>query len=106
MSFSALENSLTNFVLRFSRLQHDIQYFNKFGRSSTQRKSAHDHQRIFRILITTATTVRNILLMVENIITSHTGIAHHVEHNPEGTQPHHGFNLLISVECACIEHDP
>jgi len=35
---------------------------------------------------------------VETIITSHTGIAHYVEHNTQGTPPHHGFSLLISVE--------
>jgi len=38
------------------------------------------------------------------IITSHTGIAYGVERNAQGTQPHHGFSLLISVECACAEH--
>jgi len=32
------------------------------------------------------------------IIVSHTGIAYHVEHNGQGTPPHHGFSLLISVE--------
>jgi len=45
---------------------------------------------MFRILITTAAIVRNIRLMVDNIITSHMGIAYHVEHNAQGTQPHHG----------------
>jgi len=41
--------------------------------------------------------------MVETIITSHTGIAYSVERNAQGTQPQHGFNLMISVECACVD---
>ena len=49
-------------------------------------------------MITTATTARNIQLIAWTIITSHTGTAYHVEHNAQGTRPHHGFNLLISVE--------
>jgi len=40
------------------------------------------------------------------IITSHTGIAHRVEHDAQGTLLHHSFSLLISVECACVEHYP
>jgi len=33
------------------------------------------------------------------------GMAYHVEHNAQSTlPPHHGFSLLISVECA--EHYP
>jgi len=37
----------------------------------------------------------------------HTAIAHHFEHkNAQGTPPHHGFSLLISVECACVELYP
>jgi len=43
---------------------------------------------------------------IQTIIASHTGIAYHVEHNAQGKQPHHGFNLLISVECACVEYYP
>jgi len=43
---------------------------------------------------------------VEIIVTSHTGIEYHVEHNAQGTPAHHGFNLLISVECACAKHYP
>jgi len=42
---------------------------------------AHDQQRTFRIMITTAATAGNIRLIVETIIASHTGIAYHVEHN-------------------------
>jgi len=34
-----------------------------------------------------------------------TPLAHCVERSAHGT-PHHGFNLLISVECACVEHYP
>jgi len=48
-------------------------------------------------MITTAATARNNRLIVETIVTSHTGIAHHVEHDAQGTPPHHGFSLLISV---------
>jgi len=47
---------------------------------------------------TRTATARDIRLIVETIITSHTGIAYHLEHNAQGT-PHQGFNLLISVEC-------
>jgi len=39
--------------------------------------------------------------MVENIITSHTGIAYHVEHNAQGA-----LRFQFSVECACVEHYP
>ena len=35
------------------------------------------------------------------IIASHTGISSHVEQNAEGTAPHQGFSLLISVELTC-----
>jgi len=62
---------------------------------------AHDQQRMFSIMITVAATACNIRLIVETIIASHMGIADHVEHNPEGTPPHQGFSLLISVEFAC-----
>jgi len=55
---------------------------------------------------TTAATERNFPLIVETIITSHTGIVYYLEHNAEGTPPHHGFSLLISVECTCVEHYP
>ena len=36
----------------------------------------------------------------------HTGIACHVAYNAQGTPLHHGFSLLISVECACVKHYP
>jgi len=49
-------------------------------------------------MITTAATACNIPLIVETIIASHTGMAY-VEHNAQGTPPHHGFSLLISVDC-------
>jgi len=62
---------------------------------------AHDQQRTFRIIITAAGTARNIRLIAETIITSHTGIVYHVEHNVEGTPPHQNFSLLIIVEFAC-----
>jgi len=76
----------------------------KFGSFQTQHKRAHDQQRMFRIMLTTAATVRNIRLIVETIIASHTDIACHFEHNAEGTPRHHGFSPLIIVECACAEH--
>jgi len=37
---------------------------------------------------------------------SHTCRAYHVEHNAQGTPPHHGFNILINIECACVEYYP
>jgi len=55
-------------------------------------------------VITTAATAGNIRLIVEMIIASHTCIAHYLEHNTQGMRPHHGFSLLISAECACVEH--
>jgi len=51
-------------------------------------------------MITTASTACNIRLIVETIIASHTGNTY-VEHNAQGTPPHHGFSLLISVDC-CV----
>ena len=57
-------------------------------------------------MIIMAATARNIRLIEETVIASHTGIAHHVEHNVQGTPLHHGFSQLISVECACVEHYP
>jgi len=48
-------------------------------------------------------TGRNIQLIVETSITSHTDIAYHFEHNAHGTPPHLGVNLLISVECTYVE---
>jgi len=55
-------------------------------------------------MLKTAATARNIRLMVENIIMPHKGVAHHFEHDAQGTPPHHGFSLFISVEFACVEH--
>jgi len=57
-------------------------------------------------MITTGATARNIRLIAETIIASHTGIAYHNERNAQGTPPHHSFNPLISAECACVEHYP
>ena len=51
-----------------------------------------------------AATERNIRLIVETIIMSHTGITYRIEHNAQGTLPHHGFSLLISVAYTCVEH--
>ena len=49
-----------------------------------------------------AATEHNIGLVVGKILTSHTGIAYHVEHNAQGMPPHHSFSLLISVKmCVC-----
>jgi len=53
-----------------------------------------------------AATACNIQLIVETIITSHTDISYCIEHNAQGTPPHHGFSLLISVVCVCVEHCP
>jgi len=47
---------------------------------------AHDQQRTFRIMITAAATARNIRLIAETIIASHTGMVY-VEHKAEGTPP-------------------
>jgi len=48
-------------------------------------------------MITTAITTRNVRLIVETIITSHTRIAYPVEHYAEGKTPHHRFSILIST---------
>jgi len=42
-----------------------------------QHKSAYDQQPTFSIMMTTVATARNIRLIIETIIMSHTGIAHH-----------------------------
>jgi len=39
-------------------------------------------------------------------ITSHMGKAYHVEYDAQGASLHYGFSLLISVECARVEHYP
>jgi len=31
-------------------------------------------------------------------------IEYHIEHKTQGTPPHHGFGVLISVECAYVEY--
>jgi len=62
---------------------------------------AHDQQRTIRVFTTAAATARNIRLIVETIIASHTSIANHVGHIAEGTSPHQGFSVLISVEFTC-----
>jgi len=53
-------------------------------------------------MITTAATAGNIrpIGIAETIFASHTCLAHYLEHNAQGTPPHHGFSLLISAECA------
>jgi len=82
----------------------------RFDSFQTQHKRAHDHQRPYRIIITTVATACNNRLIVETIITSNTGIAaiaYDVEHNAQGTPPHHGFSLLMSVQSIipeCIVH--
>ena len=53
-----------------------------------------------------AATECNIRLIAETIITSHTGTAYNVEHNAQGTPPHHDFSPLISVECAYVKFYP
>ena len=45
-------------------------------------------------MITTAAIADTIRLIVETIITSHMGIAHHAV----------ASRFLITVECACVEH--
>ena len=62
-------------------------------------KRAHDRQRTFRIMTTTAATEHNIRLIVENIITSHAGIACHVEHNAQSTLPHYGSACWLVLSC-------
>jgi len=52
---------------------------------------AHDQQLMFGIMITAATTARNIRLIIETIIASHMGKAYHVDHNAKGMPPHQGF---------------
>ena len=49
-------------------------------------------------MVIMAATERNIRLIAEIIITSHTDIAYHVEQNAQGTPFQHGFSLLTSVE--------
>ena len=49
--------------------------------SAATHARANDQRRTFRIMITTAATARNMRLIVETIIASHTGVAYHVEHN-------------------------
>jgi len=66
-----------------------------------QHMRAHDQQRTYRIITTAAATACNIRLTVDTIIASHTSIAYHVEDIAEGTPPHQGFSVLISVEFAC-----
>jgi len=58
---------------------------------------------MFRSIITSTATVRGIRLIVESILTSHTGIAYYIEHNNQSTPLHHGFSLLISVGFAYVE---
>jgi len=78
----------------------------RFGTFKAQDKHAHHHQRTFRVIITSAATVRNNRLIAEMILTSHMGIAYHTEHNAQSKPPHHGFSLLISDECAYVEYYP
>jgi len=77
-------------------------------RPSTRHKSAHDHQRTFTIMITVTATSHSIPLIVGMIITDTQAQhwAYHVAYNAQGTPFHHGFSLLISVECACVKHYP
>jgi len=51
----------------------------------------------------TAAAERNIRLIVQTTITSHTGLVYCVEYTAQGTPPHYGFSLLTSVECACVD---
>jgi len=57
-------------------------------------------------MMVTAATERNIRLIVETVVMSHTGITHRVEHGAQVTPQNHGSSLLISVECAYVEHYP
>jgi len=62
---------------------------------------AHDQQQTFRIITTAVATARNIRLIVETIIASHTSIAYRVEHIAEGKPLDQGFSVSISVEFVC-----
>jgi len=53
-----------------------------------------------------AAAARSIQLIVEMIIMSHTVTTYQVEHKAQGTLPHCGFSLLISIGCVCVEHYP
>jgi len=64
------------------RLQ-DVSCIVCFGRSI--------YYNAYGIMITTTATTRTMQHIVETIITSHTGIAYHVEHIAEGMPPNHGF---------------
>jgi len=66
-----------------------------------QQMRANDQQLTFRIFATAAATACNTRLIIETIIVSHTSIANHVGHTTEGTSPHQGFSVFISVEFAC-----
>jgi len=48
----------------------------RFANFQTQHKSAHDHQRTFRITITSAATARNIRLIVKTRLFRHTRAWH------------------------------
>jgi len=65
--------------------------------------SPHSSYATVSLMTTTAATARNIRLIEGTILTSHAGVACHLEHNAQGTNPNHGFNLLISVECTYVE---
>jgi len=57
-------------------------------------------------MTTMAAAARSIQLIVEMIIMSHTVTTYQVEHKAQGTLPHCGFSLLISIGCECVEHYP
>jgi len=57
-------------------------------------------------MISAVTTVSSIRLIIDTIITSHVGVAYLLERNTQGTPLHHGFNVLISAECVCVEPYP
>jgi len=52
----------------------------RFANFQTQHRVLTIQQGTFRIMKTTAATARNTRLIAEVIITSHTGIAYHLEH--------------------------
>jgi len=72
----------------------------RLGSFQTQHKSAHDHQRAYRR--TTATTARNIRLIVETIITSHTCIAFFVSNITLKARTHTSYRSVLSVHMYSI----
>jgi len=104
-----LVGRMISYVFHYKNLHLIIRIFLHLVRWLVSRKDSVAFRRNTSVLTITNERInlwsqRPQLSATFNFITSHTGVAYHVER--QGTPLHHGFSLLISAEYASVQHYP